>query len=121
MDIIIPQGIHEITKVYSDKHPEGKKWSFSHMTLYCYFLEYYKTSTPCRPSHAKLAKFLHCSSANAKRLIRDLVDMDLLRVINNSQWGTTNLYQALPITITHVDPDERQDLQYHTMEQFFGE
>ena len=67
-----------VSKIYSDKFPQGKDLDLLHIVLYFRFLSYQENNRNCYESHETLAKIFKSSSSTIKRKINDLKEMGLL-------------------------------------------
>lgn len=67
-----------VSKIYSDKFPQGKDLDLLHIVLYFRFLSYQENNLNCYESHETLAKIFKSSASTIKRKINDLKEMGLL-------------------------------------------
>ncbi|EEV5811177.1 TPA: helix-turn-helix domain-containing protein [Escherichia coli] len=96
-----------ISKIYSDKLPQGKDLELLHIVLYFRFLSYQENNLNCYESHETLAKIFKASVSTIQRKIKDLKEMGLLDTSPHSDPNITSLvYTALPLTDAHITPPE---------------
>ncbi|EJM2326957.1 transcriptional regulator [Escherichia coli] len=96
-----------ISKIYSDKLPQGKDLDLLHIALYFRFLSYQGNNLNCYESHETLAKIFKSSSSTIKRKIKDLKEMGLLETSPHPDPNITSLvYTALLLTDAHITPPE---------------
>ncbi|MCS7453928.1 helix-turn-helix domain-containing protein [Escherichia coli] len=93
-----------ISKIYSDKLPQGKDLELLHIVLYFRFLSYQENNLNCYESHETLAKIFKASVSTIQRKIKDLKEMGLLDTSPHSDPNITSLvYTALPLTDAHIN------------------
>ncbi|CAJ1287299.1 transcriptional regulator [Escherichia coli] len=108
-----------ISKIYSDKFPQGKDLELLHIVLYFRFLSYQENNLNCYESHETLAKIFKSSPSTIKRKINDLKEMGLLETSPHPEpYISSLIYNALPLTDAHItppgesslpDPSEKED------------
>ena len=108
-----------VSKIYSDKFPQGKDLDLLHIVLYFRFLSYQENNLNCYESHETLAKIFKSSSSTIKRKINDLKEMGLLETSPHPEpYISSLIYNALPLTDAHItppgesslpDPSEKED------------
>ncbi len=96
-----------VSKIYSDKFPQGKDLDLLHIVLYFRFLSYQENNLNCYESHETLAKIFKSSSSTIKRKINDLKEMGLLETSPHPDpYISSLIYNALPLTDAHITPQE---------------
>lgn len=96
-----------ISKIYSDKFPQGKDLELLHIVLYFRFLSYQENNLNCYESHETLAKIFKSSASTIKRKIKDLKEMGLLETSPHPEpYISSLIYNALPLTDAHITPLE---------------
>lgn len=96
-----------ISKIYSDKFPQGKDLELLHIVLYFRFLSYQENNLNCYESHETLAKIFKSSASTIKRKINDLKEMGLLETSPHPDpYISSLIYNALPLTDAHITPQE---------------
>ncbi|HDV4575126.1 TPA: transcriptional regulator [Escherichia coli] len=94
-----------ISKIYSDKFPQGKDLDLLHIVLYFRFLSYQENNLNCYESHETLAKIFKSSPSTIKRKINDLKEMGLLETSPHPDpYISSLIYNALPLTDAHITP-----------------
>ncbi|EMK9557847.1 transcriptional regulator [Escherichia coli] len=92
-----------VSKIYSDKFPQGKDLDLLHIVLYFRFLSYQENNLNCYESHETLAKIFKSSASTIKRKINDLKEMGLLETSPHPDPYISSLvYNALPLTDAHI-------------------
>ncbi|ENP2126256.1 helix-turn-helix domain-containing protein [Escherichia coli] len=100
-----------ISKIYSDKFPQGKDLELLHIVLYFRFLSYQENNLNCYESHETLAKIFKSSPSTIKRKINDLKEMGLLETSPHPEpYISSLIYNALPLTDAHITPPEESSL-----------
>ena len=100
-----------ISKIYSDKFPEGKDLELLHIVLYFRFLSYQENNLNCYESHETLAKIFKSSPSTIKRKINDLKEMGLLETSPHPDpYISSLIYNALPLTDAHITPPGESSL-----------
>ena len=100
-----------ISKIYSDKFPQGKDLELLHIVLYFRFLSYQENNLNCYESHETLAKIFKSSSSTIKRKINDLKEMGLLETSPHPDpYISSLIYNALPLTDAHITPPGESSL-----------
>ncbi len=88
-----------VSKIYSDKFPQGKDLELLHIVLYFRFLSYQENNLNCYESHETLAKIFKSSASTIKRKINDLKEMGLLETSPHPDpYISSLIYNALPLT-----------------------
>lgn len=96
-----------VSKIYSDKFPQGKDLDLLHIVLYFRFLSYQENNLNCYESHETLAKIFKSSASTIKRKINDLKEMGLLETSPHPDpYISSLIYNALPLTDAHITPPE---------------
>ncbi len=96
-----------VSKIYSDKFPQGKDLDLLHIVLYFRFLSYQENNLNCYESHETLAKIFKSSASTIKRKINDLKEMGLLETSPHPDpYISSLIYNALPLTDAHITPQE---------------
>lgn len=96
-----------VSKIYSDKFPQGKDLDLLHIVLYFRFLSYQENNLNCYESHETLAKIFKSSASTIKRKINDLKEMGLLETSPHPDpYISSLIYNALPLTDAHITPRE---------------
>lgn len=94
-----------VSKIYSDKFPQGKDLDLLHIVLYFRFLSYQENNLNCYESHETLAKIFKSSASTIKRKINDLKEMGLLETSPHPDpYISSLIYNALPLTDAHITP-----------------
>lgn len=94
-----------VSKIYSDKFPQGKDLELLHIVLYFRFLSYQENNLNCYESHETLAKIFKSSASTIKRKINDLKEMGLLETSPHPDpYISSLIYNALPLTDAHITP-----------------
>ncbi|MCB2261268.1 hypothetical protein V7J50_13555 [Escherichia coli] len=92
-----------VSKIYSDKFPQGKDLDLLHIVLYFRFLSYQENNLNCYESHETLAKIFKSSASTIKRKINDLKEMGLLETSPHPDpYISSLIYNALPLTDAHI-------------------
>ncbi|EEU9485653.1 transcriptional regulator [Escherichia coli O9:H4] len=100
-----------ISKIYSDKFPQGKDLDLLHIVLYFRFLSYQENNLNCYESHETLAKIFKSSASTIKRKINDLKEMGLLETSPHPDpYISSLIYNALPLTDAHITPPGESSL-----------
>ncbi|MGX5931216.1 transcriptional regulator [Escherichia coli] len=100
-----------VSKIYSDKFPQGKDLDLLHIVLYFRFLSYQENNLNCYESHETLAKIFKSSASTIKRKINDLKEMGLLETSPHPDPYISSLvYNALPLTDAHITPPGESSL-----------
>ncbi|EFN5447747.1 transcriptional regulator [Escherichia coli] len=100
-----------VSKIYSDKFPQGKYLDLLHIVLYFRFLSYQENNLNCYESHETLAKIFKSSASTIKRKINDLKEMGLLETSPHPDPHISSLiYNALPLTDAHITPPGESSL-----------
>lgn len=100
-----------ISKIYSDKFPQGKDLELLHIVLYFRFLSYQENNLNCYESHETLAKIFKSSASTIKRKINDLKEMGLLETSPHPDpYISSLIYNALPLTDAHITPPGESSL-----------
>lgn len=100
-----------ISKIYSDKFPQGKDLDLLHIVLYFRFLSYQENNFNCYESHETLAKIFKSSPSTIKRKINDLKEMGLLETSPHPDpYISSLIYNALPLTDAHITPPGESSL-----------
>lgn len=100
-----------VSKIYSDKFPQGKDLDLLHIVLYFRFLSYQENNLNCYESHETLAKIFKSSPSTIKRKINDLKDMGLLETSPHPDpYISSLIYNALPLTDAHITPPGESSL-----------
>ncbi|EFH4445511.1 helix-turn-helix domain-containing protein [Escherichia coli] len=100
-----------ISKIYSDKFPQGKDLELLHIVLYFRFLSYQENNLNCYESHETLAKIFKSSASTIKRKINDLKKMGLLETSPHPEpYISSLIYNALPLTDAHITPPRESSL-----------
>ncbi|EIQ1103350.1 helix-turn-helix domain-containing protein [Escherichia coli] len=100
-----------VSKIYSDKFPQGKDLDLLHIVLYFRFLSYQENNLNCYESHETLAKIFKSSSSTIKRKINDLKEMGLLETSPHPDpYISSLIYNALPLTDAHITPPGESSL-----------
>ncbi len=100
-----------ISKIYSDKFPQGKDLELLHIVLYFRFLSYQENNLNCYESHETLAKIFKSSASTIKRKINDLKEMGLLETSPHPEpYISSLIYNALPLTDAHITPPRESSL-----------
>ncbi|HBL7430053.1 TPA: transcriptional regulator [Escherichia coli] len=100
-----------VSKIYSDKFPQGKDLDLLHIVLYFRFLSYQENNLNCYESHETLAKIFKSSASTIKRKINDLKEMGLLETSPHPDpYISSLIYNALPLTDAHITPPEESSL-----------
>lgn len=100
-----------VSKIYSDKFPQGKDLELLHIVLYFRFLSYQENNLNCYESHETLAKIFKSSSSTIKRKINDLKEMGLLETSPHPDpYISSLIYNALPLTDAHITPPGESSL-----------
>ncbi|ENC7928038.1 transcriptional regulator [Escherichia coli] len=100
-----------VSKIYSDKFPQGKDLDLLHIVLYFRFLSYQENNLNCYESHETLAKIFKSSASTIKRKINDLKDMGLLETSPHPDpYISSLIYNALPLTDAHITPPGESSL-----------
>ncbi|EFE0738390.1 transcriptional regulator [Escherichia coli] len=100
-----------ISKIYSDKFPQGKDLDLLHIVLYFRFLSYQENNLNCYESHVTLAKIFKSSASTIKRKINDLKEMGLLETSPHPDpYISSLIYNALPLTDAHITPPGESSL-----------
>ena len=100
-----------ISKIYSDKFPQGKDLDLLHIVLYFRFLSYQENNLNCYESHETLAKIFKSSPSTIKRKINDLKEMGLLETYPHPDpYISSLIYNALPLTDAHITPPGESSL-----------
>ncbi|MBS9290268.1 transcriptional regulator [Escherichia coli] len=100
-----------VSKIYSDKFPQGKDLELLHIVLYFRFLSYQENNLNCYESHETLAKIFKSSASTIKRKINDLKEMGLLETSPHPDpYISSLIYNALPLTDAHITPPEESSL-----------
>ncbi|HHH4685589.1 TPA: helix-turn-helix domain-containing protein [Escherichia coli] len=100
-----------ISKIYSDKFPQGKDLELLHIVLYFRFLSYQENNLNCYESHETLAKIFKSSASTIKRKIKDLKEMGLLETSPHPEpYISSLIYNALPLTDAHITPPRESSL-----------
>ncbi|HCH7725650.1 TPA: helix-turn-helix domain-containing protein [Escherichia coli] len=100
-----------ISKIYSDKFPQGKDLDLLHIVLYFRFLSYQENNLNCYESHETLAKIFKSSASTIKRKIKDLKEMGLLETSPHPEpYISSLIYNALPLTDAHITPPGESSL-----------
>ena len=100
-----------VSKIYSDKFPQGKDLDLLHIVLYFRFLSYQENNLNCYESHETLAKIFKSSASTIKRKINDLKEMGLLETSPHPDpYISSLIYNALPITDAHITPPGESSL-----------
>ena len=100
-----------ISKIYSDKFPQGKDLELLHIVLYFRFLSYQENNLNCYESHETLAKIFKSSPSTIKRKINDLKEMGLLETSPHPDpYISSLIYNALPLTDAHITPPGESSL-----------
>lgn len=100
-----------ISKIYSDKFPQGKDLDLLHIVLYFRFLSYQESNLNCYESHETLAKIFKSSPSTIKRKINDLKEMGLLETSPHPDpYISSLIYNALPLTDAHITPPGESSL-----------
>ncbi|EHR8831292.1 transcriptional regulator [Escherichia coli] len=100
-----------VSKIYSDKFPQGKDLDLLHIVLYFQFLSYQENNLNCYESHETLAKIFKSSASTIKRKINDLKEMGLLETSPHPDpYISSLIYNALPLTDAHITPPGESSL-----------
>ena len=100
-----------VSKIYSDKFPQGKDLELLHIVLYFRFLSYQENNLNCYESHETLAKIFKSSPSTIKRKINDLKEMGLLETSPHPDpYISSLIYNALPLTDAHITPPRESSL-----------
>ncbi|WP_074464188.1 transcriptional regulator [Escherichia coli] len=100
-----------VSKIYSDKFPQGKDLDLLHIVLYFRFLSYQENNLNCYESHEILAKIFKSSASTIKRKINDLKEMGLLETSPHPDpYISSLIYNALPLTDAHITPPGESSL-----------
>ena len=100
-----------VSKIYSDKFPQGKDLDLLHIVLYFRFLSYQENNLNCYESHETLAKIFKSSASTLKRKINDLKEMGLLETSPHPDpYISSLIYNALPLTDAHITPPGESSL-----------
>ena len=100
-----------VSKIYSDKFPQGKDLDLLHIVLYFRFLSYQENNLNCYESHETLAKIFKSSASTIKRKINDLKEMGLLETSPHPDpYISSLIYKALPLTDAHITPPGESSL-----------
>ncbi|HCC7745325.1 TPA: transcriptional regulator [Escherichia coli] len=100
-----------VSKIYSDKFPQGKDLDLLHIVLYFRFLSYQENNLNCYESHETLAKIFKSSASTIKRKINDLKEMGLLETSPHPDpYISSLIYNALPLTNAHITPPGESSL-----------
>lgn len=100
-----------VSKIYSDKFPQGKDLDLLHIVLYFRFLSYQENNLNCYESHETLAKIFKSSASTIKRKINDLKEMGLLETSPHPDpYISSLIYNALPLTDAHITPPGESSL-----------
>lgn len=100
-----------VSKIYSDKFPQGKDLELLHIVLYFRFLSYQENNLNCYESHETLAKIFKSSASTIKRKINDLKEMGLLETSPHPDpYISSLIYNALPLTDAHITPPGESSL-----------
>ena len=100
-----------VSKIYSDKFPQGKDLELLHIVLYFRFLSYQENNLNCYESHETLAKIFKSSASTIKRKINDLKEMGLLEASPHPDpYISSLIYNALPLTDAHITPPGESSL-----------
>ncbi|EFS0787301.1 transcriptional regulator [Escherichia coli] len=100
-----------VSKIYSDKFPQGKDLDLLHIVLYFRFLSYQENNLNCYESHETLAKIFKSSASTIKRKINDLKEMVLLETSPHPDpYISSLIYNALPLTDAHITPPGESSL-----------
>ena len=100
-----------VSKIYSDKFPQGKDLELLHFVLYFRFLSYQENNLNCYESHETLAKIFKSSASTIKRKINDLKEMGLLETSPHPDpYISSLIYNALPLTDAHITPPGESSL-----------
>ncbi|EQA1916960.1 helix-turn-helix domain-containing protein [Escherichia coli] len=100
-----------ISKIYSDKFPQGKDLELLHIVLYFRFLSYQENNLNCYESHETLAKIFKSSASTIKRKIKDLKEMGLLETSPHPEpYISSLIYNARPLTDAHITPPRESSL-----------
>ncbi len=100
-----------VSKIYSDKFPQGKDLDLLHIVLYFRFLSYQENNLNCYESHETLAKIFKSSPSTIKRKINDLKEMGLLETSPHPDpYISSLIYNALPLTDAHITPPGESSL-----------
>ncbi|MGC9888044.1 helix-turn-helix domain-containing protein [Escherichia coli] len=100
-----------VSKIYSDKFPQGKDLDLLHIVLYFRFLSYQENNLNCYESHETLAKIFKSSASTIKRKIKDLKEMGLLETSPHPEpYISSLIYNALPLTDAHITPPRESSL-----------
>ncbi|EEV0906382.1 TPA: transcriptional regulator [Escherichia coli] len=100
-----------VSKIYSDKFPQGKDLDLLHIVLYFRFLSYQENNLNCYESHETLANIFKSSASTIKRKINDLKEMGLLETSPHPDpYISSLIYNALPLTDAHITPPGESSL-----------
>ncbi|HCU2232947.1 TPA: transcriptional regulator [Escherichia coli] len=100
-----------VSKIYSNKFPQGKDLELLHIVLYFRFLSYQENNLNCYESHETLAKIFKSSASTIKRKINDLKEMGLLETSPHPDpYISSLIYNALPLTDAHITPPGESSL-----------
>lgn len=100
-----------VSKIYSDKFPQGKDLELLHIVLYFRFLSYQENNLNCYESHETLAKIFKSSASTIKRKINELKEMGLLETSPHPDpYISSLIYNALPLTDAHITPPGESSL-----------
>nr|HBD0297596.1 transcriptional regulator [Escherichia coli] len=100
-----------VSKIYSDKFPQGKDLDLLHIVLYFRFLSYQENNLNCYENHETLAKIFKSSASTIKRKINDLKEMGLLETSPHPDpYISSLIYNALPLTDAHITPPGESSL-----------
>lgn len=100
-----------VSKIYSDKFPQGKDLDLLHIVLYFRFLSYQENNLNCYESHETLARIFKSSASTIKRKINDLKEMGLLETSPHPDpYISSLIYNALPLTDAHITPPGESSL-----------
>ncbi|HEB0345191.1 TPA: transcriptional regulator [Escherichia coli] len=100
-----------VSKIYSDKFPQGKDLDLLHIVLYFRFLSYQENNLNCYESHETLAKIFKSSASTIKRKINDLKEMGLLETSPHPDpYISSLIYNAIPLTDAHITPPGESSL-----------
>lgn len=100
-----------VSKIYSDRFPQGKDLDLLHIVLYFRFLSYQENNLNCYESHETLAKIFKSSPSTIKRKINDLKEMGLLETSPHPDpYISSLIYNALPLTDAHITPPGESSL-----------
>ncbi|HCP9272121.1 TPA: transcriptional regulator [Escherichia coli] len=100
-----------VSKIYSDKFPQGKDLDLLHIVLYFRFLSYQENNLNCYESQETLAKIFKSSASTIKRKINDLKEMGLLETSPHPDpYISSLIYNALPLTDAHITPPGESSL-----------